>query len=130
LNQLGAVKSVNGVEPDENGNVTIDVEGGGISAVNGIFPDATGNVVLGDIVYSVEGISPDQNGNVALTSMVKSVNNVFPVNGNVEISSVTMEDVEDYVEEQNFATEDYITDQLTNYVDIGRLETTLEDYAT
>lgn len=126
----GAVKSVNGVEPDENGNVTIDVGGGGISAVNGILPDATGNVVLGDIVHSVEGISPDQNGNVALTSMVKSVNNVFPVNGNVEISSVTMEDVEDYVEEQNFATEDYVTNQLTNYVDIGTLETTLEDYAT
>lgn len=105
----GVVKSVNGTLPDENGNVTIDA--GGVAAVNGIGPDQTGNVILGDIVHTVENAAPDQNGNVELTAMVKSVNNVYPVNGNVtlEISSITMEDVEDYIEEQNFATEDYVT---------------------
>lgn len=128
----GVVKSVNDVTPDENGNVTITVGGGGVSSVNNIAPDANGNVNLGSIVNTVENISPDQYGNVELTSMVKSVNNVLPVNGNVtlDISSVTMEEVEEYVEEQNFATEDYVTNQLTNYVDTNTLETTLEDYAT
>lgn len=126
----GVVKSVNDIEPDENGNVTIDVGGGGVSAVNGILPDATGNVVLGAIVHSVEGVSPDQNGNVELTSMVKSVNNVFPVNGNVEISSTSMDEVTAYIDEQGFALTsdlaDYaLTSDLANYA----LTSDLDEYA-
>lgn len=39
---VGKVKTVNGVEPDENGNVVVDA--GGIKTVNGTAPDESGNV--------------------------------------------------------------------------------------
>lgn len=46
------IKTVNGVGPDENGNVTVEVpEGGGggggsVNSVNGVKPDSAGNVAL------------------------------------------------------------------------------------
>jgi hypothetical protein len=48
------VQTVNGVAPDENGNVNVTVPGSG------------GNVDLTDYVKSVNGIAPDKNGNVVL----------------------------------------------------------------
>lgn len=38
----GTVRSVNGIKPDENANVTLPI----VSSVNGIEPDAGGNVAL------------------------------------------------------------------------------------
>ena len=38
----GTVRSVNGIKPDENANVTLPI----VSSVNGIKPDAGGNVAL------------------------------------------------------------------------------------
>ena len=44
-----SVKSVNGIEPDSNGNVEIKAGGGGegtVTSVNGVHPDSGGNVQL------------------------------------------------------------------------------------
>lgn len=44
-----SVKSVNGIEPDSNGNVEIETGGGGegtVTSVNGVLPDGSGNVEL------------------------------------------------------------------------------------
>lgn len=43
--QIGsAVKAVNGITPDENGNVAVQTAGGGVQSVNGLAPDKSGNV--------------------------------------------------------------------------------------
>jgi hypothetical protein len=99
------VKSVNGKEPDETGNVYISV--GAVNSVDGIAPeaDSNGNVNLNAIrtinnespdsegninialgVTSVNGISPNENGNVAIVVGVLTINNNRPdTNGNIEI---------------------------------------------
>ena len=61
----GLVKSVNGVEPEANGNVKLE---GIVKSVNGAEPDDTGNVTLtiAGTVKSVNGVSPDENGNVVI----------------------------------------------------------------
>ena len=44
-----SVKSVNGIEPDSNGNIEIETGGGGegtVTSVNGVLPDESGNVEL------------------------------------------------------------------------------------
>jgi len=51
----GMVKTVNGVEPDENGNVEVPTAEGTVKFVNGIAPDETGNAVL----LSTTGLSID-----------------------------------------------------------------------
>lgn len=48
----GAVNSVNGIEPDVNGNVLIDASD------------------IPDTVLSVNNISPDENGNVAIPEII------------------------------------------------------------
>lgn len=68
------VSSVNGVVADGNGNVSLPISSipGGISTVNNIGPDARGNVNLpispsgGGDVSSVNSIRPDSSGNVQL----------------------------------------------------------------
>lgn len=67
---LGGVKTVNGVEPDANGNVQVDVpESGGVKTVNGKTPDANGNVeVETGGVKTVNGNAPDKNGNVQIAT--------------------------------------------------------------
>lgn len=63
----GTVKSVNGTEPDANGNVSLELETGTVKSVNGVEPDANGNVLLEletDAVKSVNGMEPDEEGNV------------------------------------------------------------------
>lgn len=68
------VRTVNGVAPDENGNV--NVAGGGtgtVTSVNGVSPDATGNISIdipGGTVKSVNGTSPDSSGNVEVEATV------------------------------------------------------------
>lgn len=60
------VCSVNGISPDENRNVNIDV---GAKTVNNIAPDDNGNVTIevsGGTVKSVNNVNPDANGNVSL----------------------------------------------------------------
>lgn len=42
----GAVSSVNGKYPDENGNVELDIQQGTVQKVNGKSPDSTGEVTL------------------------------------------------------------------------------------
>lgn len=69
----GTVTSVNGIEPDENGNVEVPCEGT-VTSVNGIEPDENGNVEIsfGKTVMSVNGIKPDANGNVKVSSEMPS----------------------------------------------------------
>ena len=65
----GGVLSVNGMLPDENGNVEIDA-GGGVKTVNGVAPDDSGNVVIdaGGGVKTINNVAPDENGNVQITA--------------------------------------------------------------
>lgn len=44
VKDAGAVRSVNNVSPDANGNVNVDA--GGVKTVNGQQPDAAGNVQI------------------------------------------------------------------------------------
>lgn len=53
------VQAVNGVEPDENGNVNIEISGG-VTTVNGVAPDENGNVEV------QAGASPEE-----VTTIVK-----------------------------------------------------------
>ena len=99
------VRSVNGVNADENGNVDITIPeadlSGVVKSVNGIQPDKSGNVKIeissadidtSEFVKSVNGSTPDSTGNISIDipstdGMVKSVNSVTPdENGNVEIT--------------------------------------------
>ena len=84
LNTSGGVKTVNNVQPDESGNITIPT--GTVNSVNNVQPDESGNVLL-NVVKTVNSVEPDSNGNVTIeVGTVKTVNNVKPdSNGNVEI---------------------------------------------
>lgn len=57
--KLNPVKSVNGVAPDENGNVAVDTVDE--QAVQKIVEDTVRDI---DPVLSVNGVEPDENGNV------------------------------------------------------------------
>lgn len=83
-----SVQSVNGVKPDDSGNVEIDAGEGTVKSVNNVQPDGTGNVTigaqsigvtdgsnvqgkindieqeLGGVVKTVNGVEPDEQGNV------------------------------------------------------------------
>lgn len=99
------VRSVNGVNADENGNVEITTSGadltGVVKSVNNIQPDENGNVTIevpsadidtSEFVKSVNGTTPDSTGNISIDipstdGMVKSVNSQIPdSNGNVDIT--------------------------------------------
>lgn len=102
------VRSVNGVNADENGNVKIDISSADIDtsefvkSVNGSTPDSTGNISIDipstdGMVKSVNSQIPDSNGNVDITipevdlsGLVKSVNSITPdENGNVSLNVFT-----------------------------------------
>lgn len=68
-----AVKSINGILPDEDGNVALDIPECKVKSVNGIEPDENGNVEISipevdtsDFVKTVNGEVPDENGNVEI----------------------------------------------------------------
>ena len=83
---LNVVKTVNNTEPDSNGNVTIEV--GTVKTVNNVKPDSNGNVEIPvGSVKTVNSVEPDSDGNVVL-SFVKSVNGNTPdISGNVTIDA-------------------------------------------
>lgn len=56
--EYGRVNTVNGVYPDEDGNVKIETA----KTVNGVAPDKNGNVKI-DVVKTINGSAPDKNGN-------------------------------------------------------------------
>lgn len=76
------VKLVNGVEPDEDGNVAL-ADAGAVLSVNGVTPDENGNVALNDSAYvkSVNGVEPDENGDVTIEDpgTVKNVTSSFAI---------------------------------------------------
>ena len=86
----GTVTSVNGTEPDSNGNVVIEIPENIIKTINSKSPDQNGNIEL-DLdgnVKSVNGIIPDDNGNIRINvdGKIRSVNDVAPdENGNIKI---------------------------------------------
>lgn len=95
-----AVFSINNIEPDDDGNVTITgAELGAIGTVNNIAP-VDGNVTLtasdvgaiatGQGVTKVNGFGPDSSGNV-LSGTVRSINGISPASlptpGNVVLNA-------------------------------------------
>lgn len=102
------VRSVNGVNADENGNVKIEITSADIDtsefvkSVNGSTPDSTGNISIDipstdGMVKSVNSQKPDSNGNIEITipevdlsGLVKSVNNIHPdESGNISLNVFT-----------------------------------------
>lgn len=81
---VGAIKTVNGNGPDQNGNVVVEA---GIKTVNNIQPDETGNVDLGQLVKTVNSHEPDENGNIQF-DVVEKVDGVSPINGNVPLGAI------------------------------------------
>ena len=79
------VRSVNGVNADENGNVEITTSGadltGVVKSVNNIQPDENGSLTLeipstDGMVKSVNSVKPDENGNVTLGTEKSTFNKV------------------------------------------------------
>lgn len=46
IGESGGVSTVNGVSPDKNGNVELEIGDGSVQSVNGVLPDESGNVEL------------------------------------------------------------------------------------
>lgn len=76
--ELGAVRSVQlgpgtqKITPDANGNLDLGRIEGSVKTVNGIEPDEDGDVDLGAVVNSVNDVPPDANGNVDLGEVIDS----------------------------------------------------------
>ncbi len=68
----GFVRSINNVQPDANGNVSLTI--GTVQSVNSNVPDASGNVTVDVGVKTVNSNGPDSNGNVVVAAGVTSVN--------------------------------------------------------
>lgn len=62
----GSVKTVNGLEPDSEGNITIDI---GVKSVNGVTADTDGNVVvtIPEVSYPVTSVN-GKTGDVTLSA--------------------------------------------------------------
>lgn len=61
----GTVKTVNGTEPDESGNIDIEIPS---YTVNGVEPDENGNFeVSTGTVKTVNGVEPDEDGDIKIT---------------------------------------------------------------
>lgn len=94
----GVVKSVNGVQPDTSGNVTIAVSGGSNVTVDTTLSSTSTNAIQNKAVYAAlsgkldktgtaEYANKDSAGNVISSTYIKTVNNVKPdTSGNVNIS--------------------------------------------
>lgn len=75
---LGAVRGIKVgegevVKPDDDGIISMDEIEGSVKTVNGVEPDDDGNVDLGDIVHTVNGEPPDDNGNVEVEIEAENV---------------------------------------------------------
>jgi len=82
----GTVKSVNNVQPDANGNVTISAGEGSVKSVNNVGPDASGNVTL-TIPPEVTDTTVGNWGYTKNAGTVTKVNNTTPdAQGNVSIA--------------------------------------------
>lgn len=95
-----SVFSINNIEPDDDGNVTITgAELGAVSTINNIAPidgnvtltaSDVGAIALGQGVTKVNGFGPDSSGNV-LSGTVRSINGISPASlptpGNVVLNA-------------------------------------------
>ncbi|MFW7187341.1 hypothetical protein [Lysinibacillus sp. BNK-21] len=77
----GAVSSVNGNFPDENGNVELDIQQGTVQKVNGKIPDGTGEVTL--VASDLGEMSGDQltNESVSLAKLAQDVQDAIKKSG-------------------------------------------------
>lgn len=71
--ELSAVRSIKIgddqiLRPDSNGQISLDDIDGKVKTVNDIEPDDEGNVDLGDLVYTVNGEGPDAAGNITINT--------------------------------------------------------------
>lgn len=84
---LGAVRTIDEEEPDDDGNIDL-TDLGYVKSVNEETPDDDGNVEIDVGVLTVNDETPDANGNVDVDVGVLTVNNTAPdANGNVNIST-------------------------------------------
>lgn len=90
------VRSVNGVNADEDGNVEITTSGadltGVVKSVNGIQPDESGSLTLeipstDGMVKSINSVKPDENGNVDIT-IPKPTTNIVGVTDNRNLGEI------------------------------------------
>ena len=90
------VRSVNGIDADENGNVEITTSGtdltGVVKSVNGIQPDESGSVTLeipsvDGMVKSINSVKPDESGNVDIT-IPKPITNIVGVTDNRNLGEI------------------------------------------
>ena len=71
-NNIGKVRTVNGIEPDANGNIDIEIPEIEIPEIN--YPVTSVNGMTGDVVIAipeqkeitVNGVYPDENGNIEI----------------------------------------------------------------
>jgi hypothetical protein len=89
------IRSINGIKPDESGNIALDLTGN-IKSVNGIKPDKTGDIQLGagsaNSIKSVNTtLKPDKAGNVDVPTfapnLLKGTTNkkqTIPVSGTIQ----------------------------------------------
>lgn len=66
----GTVKSVNGVEPDEAGNIELVIPKGTVTSINGVEPNAEGAVTI-NVVKTVNGNGPDGSGNINVSNKLE-----------------------------------------------------------
>lgn len=73
--KLGAVRSIKVgdtaediLKPDANGQIDLGKIDGSVKTVNYIEPDDDGNINLGNLVYTINEIEPDASGNIAVTT--------------------------------------------------------------
>lgn len=95
-NDKNVVRSVNGVNADESGNVEITTSGadlsGVVKSVNGIQPDENGSLTLeipstDGMVKSVNSVKPDESGNVDIT-IPKPITNIVGVTDNRNLGEI------------------------------------------
>lgn len=95
-NDKNLVRSVNGVNADENGNVEITTSGadltGVVKSVNGIQPDESGSLTLeipstDGMVKSINSVKPDESGNVDIT-IPKPITNIVGVTDNRNLGEI------------------------------------------
>ena len=112
--ELPVIKTVNGKNPDETGNVKIDT----VSFANRALADARGSIIhqhylpnaalssiIGKQIRTINGVAPDDQGNFAIR-FTQSVNNIHPdMNGNVEIPL------------DKYTTQEAVTKEITKAID-------------
>jgi hypothetical protein len=83
--KFGKVKTVNNIQPDSNGNITISLPEGTVKTVDHVQPDAQGNVQI-NAIRTINGHNGDSVGN--FNGVVTSINGQTPTDGAVTLEGL------------------------------------------